>query len=1177
MTSALAMTLNTYLLQAVGNVLIALVLLRLWRFYRREYLRDWSCSWLALAIFHLLAGVGYWMSTTLDVDHPLRLLNAVAALTAGYWQLAWLARGTLSIAGTRRASDRLFWVVMACLVALAVGMTLAPLGAASETRLFVRVGLRALAAAAVLLAAAVVMFATARRHGRFGSWLLASAFLIYGLEQIGYFVVFALGLFHEGPVYLLPYTWAVDFLLQVAVGLGMTIQLLEGEQQNVRVTGRALDERHRLLQAVVEGLPDALFIKDLEGRYVLINTAGAHYLGKEPAEIIGRDDTCVMTPETVQAVQARDRAIVLSGQTNTEEVTVTASGVTRTYLSTKTPYRDGQGKIIGLIGVARDITGRKQIEAALRDSEIRYGAILNNAVEGFFQTTPEGAFRTLNPALARIYGYDSPDEVIAHFKDIGHQLYVDSQRRREFVRQIEAQGSVMGFEFEIQRKDGSQAWVSESTRAVRDATGKVCWYEGTVEDITMRKRAERRDLSRRQILEQIATGQPLPGILEAIVAFVEQESPDALCSILLLDPQRRHIVHGAAPRLPDFYNQAVNGLEIGPAVGSCGAAAYSKKRAIAKDIETDANWAPFRELARRAGLRSCWSEPILSSTNEVLGTFTVYHTTPQCPTPTEVEAVELSTHLASIAIERTQAEEALREGETFLRICQQAGECGSWEWELATNRMRWSDELCRIHGIAPAQSPKTLEAGIAFLHPDDRPRLKQGVPTALGTHKFGDSEYRIIRPDGEVRFLWGRGQIHYNSAGQPERVIGTVMDITERKRNEEERRKLEAQVLHAQKLESLGVLAGGIAHDFNNLLTAILGYADLARLESPPDSSLRANIDHLIEGAHRAAELTNQMLAYAGKSRSVLQPQNLSELVRTMAELLKVSISKKALLQCHLAAELPPIEADAGKLRQVIMNLIINASDALEDREGAITVRTEIARWDGTAVPGSYLSHLLPTGDYVVLEVADTGCGMSAEVQARIFEPFFTTKFTGRGLGLAAVLGIVHSHGGAIQVSSAPGRGTTFLIYFPISQKSAAEAAARPAVASWRGHGTILVVDDEDAIRGMAQRMLENLGFSVMTARDGRDAVAVFRAHADGIAAVLLDLTMPGLDAGEIVQELRGLRSHVRIVVSSGYGEQEARQRLGEHWLAGFVAKPYQVEELRHVFRRALEPEAEAR
>jgi CheY-like chemotaxis protein len=365
-----------------------------------------------------------------------------------------------------------------------------------------------------------------------------------------------------------------------------------------------------------------------------------------------------------------------------------------------------------------------------------------------------------------------------------------------------------------------------------------------------------------------------------------------------------------------------------------------------------------------------------------------------------------------------------------------------------------------------------------------------------------------------------------------------------------------------QKLESLGVLAGGIAHDFNNLLTAVLGNATLARAEIPDDSPAQGTLRQIERAAQRAAELCTQMLAYSGRGRLALEPVELSGLVEEMAGLLRASISKRVQLHLDVAPGLPVLEADATQLRQVAMNLITNASEAIAEEGGAISVRTGSTAGNRAYLVDHPWNENLPEGEYVFLEVSDTGCGMDEETRRKIFEPFFTTKFTGRGLGMAAVLGIVRKHGGAVHVSSEPGRGSTFRVLLPVREMSAAVVEPVLERAREPREGTILVVDDEPIVRRVVARMLERAGHSVVVASNGMEGVDTFAARPDEIAAVVVDLTMPDIGGGEVLARVRSLRPGIPVVLMSGYTQEDFDTQFTGKERVAFLHKPFREAEL---------------
>jgi len=435
-----------------------------------------------------------------------------------------------------------------------------------------------------------------------------------------------------------------------------------------------------------------------------------------------------------------------------------------------------------------------------------------------------------------------------------------------------------------------------------------------------------------------------------------------------------------------------------------------------------------------------------------------------------------------------------------------------------------------------------------------------------------DFGLEIRHRNGAVTPVLYNASVYRDDSGNVLGVFAAARDITERKKAEEERNRLEEQVRHAQKLESLGVLAGGIAHDFNNLLMAILGYTELALANLPPGSQIRPNLEEVEKAARRAADLCRQMLAYSGKGRFVIENLDLGEIVKEMSDMLAMSISKKAVLRYRLSPDLPRVEADAAQIRQVVMNLIINASEAIGDTSGVISLSTGLMDCDRAYLREVAGGDELPEGRYIFLEVTDTGTGMDKATQEKIFDPFFTTKFTGRGLGLAAVLGIVRGHRGAIKVYSETGKGSTFKVLLPAAGVAAVTGTVPKAPdAGWKGSGTVLLADDEEMVRQVGVSMLESMGFRVLAATDGQAAVEVFREHMDEIRCVVLDLTMPRMDGEEAYREISRLHPGVPVILTSGYTEQQVTRRSTREGLAGFIQKPYKMNDFASLLHRVLE------
>jgi PAS domain S-box-containing protein len=631
---------------------------------------------------------------------------------------------------------------------------------------------------------------------------------------------------------------------------------------------------------------------------------------------------------------------------------------------------------------------------------------------------------------------------------------------------------------------------------------------------------------------------------------------------------------------------------------------------------------------------------------------------------------------------RKEAEDRLSAQQRELDLALEAGRVGTWEWDVGTKKIQWSQGLLEVHGRAGSESPDSFEAVLDEVHPDDRERFLQTVYRALEERQADyHTEYRVIGLDGDVRWVEGRGKVYCDASGRPVRMAGICMNVTDRKIAEEaleesdervtsiveniseafvaldrqwrftylnkkavellgraredvlgrnawevfpkasgtrlfaelhramldgvaahfeerhgaldaryeldayptrnglaifcrdvtESKRLQEHLRQTQKLESIGVLAGGVAHDFNNLLAGIMGNASLALSRIPKTDPAISYLEPILQASERAAQLTRQMLAYAGRGKFVFGPVSISALVREIVGLIHTSIPKSVQVSLELDPDLPFVEADSGQLQQLIMNLVINGAEAVaEGRNGNVTVRTSLEVVSQTSLRSAFVLGDLRKGRYVSLEVRDDGCGLDENVITRIFDPFFTTKFTGRGLGLAAALGIIRSHRGAIVVSSVLGQGSSFKVLVPPMPAGTAISADEVKQVTVTGTGTILVVDDEKLAREAATRVLEGLGYHTLSAAHGEDAVRIFRkAHAE-IALVLLDLAMPFMGGEETFRELVKIRPDVPVILTSGYNEDDAVRRFGEHSPAGFIQKPYAAASLAQTVERAL-------
>lgn len=449
-------------------------------------------------------------------------------------------------------------------------------------------------------------------------------------------------------------------------------------------------------------------------------------------------------------------------------------------------------------------------------------------------------------------------------------------------------------------------------------------------------------------------------------------------------------------------------------------------------------------------------------------------------------------------------------------------------------------------------------------HPDDvegfRSELREG---ARSERPFQVAPHRLRHRDGSWVWVEATGVV-YREPGGESRTIGVARDISARLIAEEERRELDERMRRSQKLESLGILAGGVAHDFNNLLTPIVGNASLALLDLPDGSPVRRRIEMIREAASRAAALTSQMLAFVGQGVSHTVALDISKLVADMVLVLEATTENAGAIVYELSPTLPPVEADATQIGQVVMNLVSNASESLPPEEGRIVIRSLVVRADRQQLDRCYLGEECAAGDYVCLEVSDNGAGMDEETRARIFDPFFTTKFTGRGLGLAALLGIVRAHRGAVEIESRPAVGTRFRVLLPVCA-SVEQSATSPAVETAplsEAVGTLLVVDDDEGARELVQSILDRAGFRAVAVASGAQAVEVFSKRGHEISGVVLDCTMPEMSGEATFDAIREIRPDARVIMISGYSQARAAEGLLARGLAGFVQKPFSPTDL---------------
>jgi PAS domain S-box-containing protein len=503
----------------------------------------------------------------------------------------------------------------------------------------------------------------------------------------------------------------------------------------------------------------------------------------------------------------------------------------------------------------------------------------------------------------------------------------------------------------------------------------------------------------------------------------------------------------------------------------------------------------------------------------------------------------------------------LRRSEDLLKNAERLAHVGHWDWDINSNQFSWSEEMFRIFDL-PRDHKPSHDGFVEGAIPQDRERLERWMNECLARKSGHSIEFQIARPDGGLRIISCTSEVSLDEDGSPARLFGACQDITDSRRAQQED-------LARQKLESVGTLAGGIAHDFNNLLGGVLAQAELALAQNESGPYPEEELLAIRNVAIRGSEIVRQLMMYAGKESEVLELVDVSRIVAEMLEFLRISVSKRAKLVTDLSQDLPKVRASAAQLRQVVMNLLTNASEAIGDRGGVIRVTTRRL----TTSQAATIAKGLAGSYYLLLEVSDTGCGMSRETQAKVFDPFFTTKGAGHGLGLAVVHGIVRGLGGAIHIATEAGQGTTIQILLPCSEtpgettRQSLTDGTEPARPS--REFSVLVVEDEDPLRLAVVKMLRKTGFAVLEAANGSVAINLLRANQGKIDVVLLDMTIPGASSREVVAEATQIRPDIRVVLTSAYSQEMLKPPMSASQIHAFIRKPFQFADLVETLRNA--------
>ena len=767
-------------------------------------------------------------------------------------------------------------------------------------------------------------------------------------------------------------------------------------------------------------------------------------------------------------------------------------------------------------------TQRKGIETELSESKERFQAIFAQAAVGIAQIGLNGEWLLVNDRFCRMLGYSEAELRTKTLQDITHPEDIEeSQTGRRQLLASEMSSHTM--EKRYLRKDGTVAWARLYRSLVRDHDNQPKYFIAVVEDITEKINAERalRESERRLALAQNA-------------AHLGVWDRDLRMDVIMTSGEYAKL-YGLSPEHPPLTYEAWLGL-IHPED-------RERVRRLMRDTVK-------RTRVWDAEFRVVWPD---GSVHWLLGKGRVF--LDETENPIRIMGVNLD------ITERKEAAAALRESEERFRNMADTAPVMIW--------VSGPDKLCTFFNKGWLTfTGRTLEQELgngwaSGVHPDDLDRCISVYSSSFDSRRNFQMEYRLRRADGAYRWVLDSGVPRFAPSEGFAGYIGSCIDITDLKRAQDDD-------LARQKLESLGVLAGGIAHDFNNLLGGILAEAELVESDLAAGLSPMEEVARIKAVAIRGAEIVRELMIYAGQDQaSLVEPLDLSRLVEEMLELLRVSISKQVVLKTNLDGDLPAVWGNAPQIRQVLMNLVINASEAIGEHEGVISVTTSRVSGQSCVVDNAMN---LPSGEHVQLEVSDTGCGITVEERAKIFDPFFTTKFPGRGLGLAVVQGIVRAHGGAIHLISALNQGACFQVLLPCTSAKTLEIPIAMASATEQSAfraGTILVVEDEELLRLAVSRALRKRGFSVMEASDGSAAMDLMRKHKE-IDVILLDVTLPGRSSREIFEEVQRTRPNLKIILTSAYDRNTVDVSFTGLSVTHFIRKPFQLSDLTGVLQDVL-------
>lgn len=775
-----------------------------------------------------------------------------------------------------------------------------------------------------------------------------------------------------------------------------------------------------------------------------------------------------------------------------------------------------------LLTIAEDISVQKRAEDSLKASEKRFRQFFSNAGAYCYMVSPDGIIIEVNPTVSEKLGYASRELVGQPILN----LYTDDSRdkARHLLHSWKTTGRIRDAELTIKAKNGDIRWIILNADAVKDNSGKIVHSTSIQIDITERKAAE--DALKESETAQRAVMENLPAgiiVVDAVTRRIEHANTAA--ASLFGAPQDEIIDHVCHDYICPASEKECPICDLGHTIDN------SEREIICKD-------------GRRLPVLKSVKQLTMKGEEKLLECF-----------------VDIS--------DRRKAETALQENRDRLLQAQKLAKIGYWDWYRDTGEMKWSEEVYQIFGRNPKDCQPTVSNFESMIHPDDLQDFILERNRKLAHKQDVDIEHRIIRPDGEIRWVREVAKVFLSDTGSIFHLMGTVQDITRQKIADEEKMMLEKRLQQTQKMEAIGTLAGGIAHDFNNILFPLLGYAEMLRDDLPDSSPLQDYVGEILAASKRAGELVQQILSFSRQTRQDMQPIKLQAIIKETLKLLRSTIPATIDINRNISTACGPVLADPTQIHQIIMNLATNALHAMEDTGGTLTI--DLRQADLTSTPCHETE--LPPGSYAILSISDTGTGIEAGLMEKIFTPYFTTKpiNKGTGLGLSVVQGIVNSHNGGIHIESKPDKGTRIDIYLPLIQRKAADSVSDSSEPAAGGTETILLVDDEVRILKMQQRILERLGYTVTIETGSLAALETFNDRPQSFDLVITDMTMPNMTGAQLAREMKRVRADIPVILCTGYSEHIDAERCKALGIQGYVMKPIVKKEMAAVIRSVLD------